>query len=101
MSMVTAVMKSLRFAITAAITATALLVLMMPRLAMAAEKAEQAEKADKAARATSFEQAVDQARPVKNIAGLFDPLFEECKEGDELVARQCRDRKSTRLNSSH
>ena len=45
---------------------------------------------EKAAKPTSFEQALEQARPVKDLAGLFDPIFDECKEQDELLARQCR-----------
>lgn len=38
----------------------------------------------------SFEEAASSAHAVKNVAGLFDPLFDECKDGDELAQRQCR-----------
>lgn len=45
---------------------------------------------EKIAKPTSFEQALESARPIKNVAGLFDPLFESCNDSDELMARQCR-----------
>lgn len=48
------------------------------------------EKAANILKPSSFEQALQDAKPVKDVAGLFDPVFDECKDTDELLARQCR-----------